>query len=106
MKKLLILISLALFYACVPVKKLQDEQAKSNKLQLENQALMEELQKMGLLKANMEEEIDSLKKQLKGLRRDSIALSEKYRSEKKKNDDLNKLYDDLVGQNKKLLRSE
>src|ERR1051325_11457042 len=98
MNKLMILFTLALFYACVPVKKLQDEQAKSNKLQLENQALMEELQKMGLLKANMEEEIDSLKKHLKALKTDSISLTEKYRSEKKKNDDLNKLYDDLVSQ--------
>ncbi|HXH19732.1 MAG TPA: OmpA family protein [Chitinophagales bacterium] len=106
MKKiLLLLISLVLFYACVPVKKLEEEQAKSSKLQLENQALMEELQKMGLLKAGMEEEIDSLKKRLKGLKSDTLALSEKYRSEKKRNEELNKLYDDLVAQNKKLLSS-
>jgi len=96
---------LALFYACVPIKKLEEEQAKSNKLQLENQALMEELQKMGLLKAKMDEQIDSLKARLKGLKNDTLLLGEKYRSEKKKNAELNKLYDDLVDQNKKLLSS-
>lgn len=105
MKKLLILFFIALFYACVPIKQLEEEQAKASRLQLENEALTDELRKMGLLKASMEEEIELLRKQVKGLRSDSLALSEKYRSEKKKNDELNKLYDDLVNQNKKLLSS-
>ncbi|MDZ4845485.1 MAG: OmpA family protein [Chitinophagales bacterium] len=106
MKKLLIAgFTLALFYACVPVKKLESEQAKTKQLQLENESLMEELQKMGVLKANLEEELDSLKNQKRKLNTDMLAMNEKYNSEKNKNTELNKLYDDLVDQNKKLLSS-
>lgn len=106
MKKLLFAaFALALFYACVPVKKLESEQAKTKQLQLENESLMEELQKMGVLKANLEEELDSLKNQKRKLNTDFTALTDKYNSEKSKNAELNKLYDDLVDQNKKLLSS-
>lgn len=104
-KSALALFIFFLFYACVPIKKMEEEQARGNKLQLENQTLMEQLEKMSLLKAQMEEEIDSLKKKMKGLANDTLAMGEKYRGEKKKNDELNKLYDDLVDQNKKLLSS-
>ncbi len=104
-KSVLVLFTFFLFYACVPIKKMEEEQARGNKLQLENQTLMEQLEKMGLLKAQMEEEMDSLKKKVKELANDTLVLGEKYRGEKKKNDELNKLYDDLVDQNKKLLSS-
>lgn len=106
MKKLiLLLLAFGLFYSCVPIKKLESEQAKTKSLQLENESLMEELQKMGVLKANLEEELDSLRNQMRGMKADTQSLGAKYRSEKSKNEELNKLYDDLVDQNKKLLSS-
>jgi len=106
MRKLLLAsAAFIIFYSCVPIKKLESEQAKAKQLQLENESLMEELQKMGVLKANLEEELDSLKSQMRNLKSDTLALAEKYRSEKNKNAELNKLYDELVDQNKKLLSS-
>ncbi len=94
-----------LFYACVPVKKLEGEQARNRNLQLENEGMMEELQKLSLLKSQLEDENGVLKNQLSQLVSDTAKVSQQFRSEKKKNDDLNKLYDDLVDQNKKLLSS-
>lgn len=106
MRKLILFsLTLALFYACVPIKKLESEQAKNKSLQMENASLMEELEKAGVLKAKMEEELDSLKSQMRKMKSDTTALGEKYRSEKNKNAELNKLYDDLVNQNKTLLSS-
>ena len=96
---------ITLFSSCVSIKKLEGEQARTKTLQFENQALMEELEKTALLKARLEEENEDLKRNLK-LYEDSTAMfTDKYIGERNKNEELNKLYDDLVNQNKKLLSS-
>ncbi len=101
----LVIVLFTLFSACVSTKKLEQEQARTKNLQLENEALIDELQKMTLLKVALEEESDSLKKALGKLQGEAQTLGQNLNSEKKKNAELNKLYDDLVDQNKKLLSS-
>jgi len=101
----LVVLMLLGFNSCVSTKVLEGEQARNKTLQLENQALMEELQKTALQKNKLEEENDDLSNQLKTLLAQSADLNQKYAGEKKKNEDLNKLYDDMIDQNKKLLSS-
>ncbi|GIV34669.1 MAG: cell envelope biogenesis protein OmpA [Chitinophagales bacterium] len=97
------IVLMILFTSCVSSKKLEQEQARSKNLQLENEALLDELQKMTLLKTSLDEENDSLKKSLAHLQNDAEQLNRELQAEKKKYTELNKLYDDLVEQNKKLL---
>jgi len=94
-------IFMILTSSCAIKKELESELAKNNKLELENETLLEEMERLALAKYKLENEVAVLSK----LKNDTTQLGQKFRGEKKKNEDLNKLYDELVDQNKKLLSS-
>lgn len=99
----LLLMSLLFLASCVSKKKFAEQSGEVKKLELENEALENKLEDAVTANAGLEAKADFFGKQNAALKHDTLQLGQKLRAEESRNKELNKLYEDLVNQNKKLL---
>lgn len=101
-----LLVALILTLAsCKAKKELAQKTGELEQLEIENGALENKLNDAVEANAGLEAKADFFGKQNANLANDTLRMGQELRSERKKNKELNKLYEDLVNQNKKLLSS-
>ncbi|MEX2589526.1 MAG: OmpA family protein [Chitinophagales bacterium] len=101
--KYILILSLFFLSSCVSKKKFTEQSGEIKQLELENEALENKLEDAVEANAGLEAKADFFGKQNATLKNDTTKLGQKLRAEQSKNKELNKLYEDLVDQNKKLL---
>src|SRR5690554_3603330 len=95
--------AIVLFSSCVSKKKFAEQSGTIQQMQMESEALENKLNAAVEANAGLEAKADFFGKQNASLLNDTSSLGQALRAKNRENKDLNKLNEDLVNQNKKLL---
>lgn len=93
---LLILVTVAIFQACVPARKYEELEAKSNSCQTQLKSSRDSLRKFTESTAEMNRELTELRKSNTVLMRDTGVLGSSYRQMRTQYDKINKLNDEIL----------
>lgn len=91
--------------ACVPAQRLDDEKARSERLETENNRLVERVKKLEEENKEMNVQVAETRRAIQALQQDTAMYGLRYRRLREMNDDLNKLYEEVIEQNRNLLQT-
>ncbi|TVR78550.1 MAG: hypothetical protein EA412_08945 [Chitinophagaceae bacterium] len=102
---LIIISAIFLLESCVPAQKLDDERKRTERLESENTRLVSRVQNLEEDNKEKSMQVAETQRAIQGLVQDTTSYGLRYRRMREMNDDLNRLYEEVIEQNKNLLQT-